>query len=117
MTIWSTDGVHLIGKVGAAPQMTTLTGSETATFPIELKTTRCRTDDHGHRHPSEGTVWFRVVVFKPRLVFESKRLRVGEVVSICGTIERRSYNAGDSEQKLIEIIAEELLRPQSPSAL
>lgn len=45
MTIWSTDGVHLIGKVAAAPQLTALRGSETAAFPIEVKTTRFETDD------------------------------------------------------------------------
>jgi single-stranded DNA-binding protein len=96
-------------QVGATPRIASIAGVTTVSFSIVTEAISFWTDDDGRRQTKRRTTCFRVIAHEARVVNAIKATREGDMISIDGTIERRTFVSDGVERDIVEIVAEDVL--------
>lgn len=109
---------EFIGRLGADPEVNfSSKGIAVARFSLAVNK---RWKDKNSGVPQEDTQWIRIVAFRGLAEVCGQYLSRGSRVFIAGELQIRSYTQGESEQRITEIVAREMLmldsRPRKVSA-
>ena len=102
-----TNQVHIIGNLGADPEVkTTSGGKKTARFQVAAR--EAYVDINGKR--VESTQWISVVAWNGLANISEKYLHKGKQVAVCGRLNTREYTDAKGERKWVtEVVATDIL--------
>ena len=99
----SMNKVILIGRLGNDPELK-YTPNGTAQAQISLATSEKWKDSDGN--PKEKTEWHRIVAWRRQAEFVGEWLKKGQLVSIEGKLQTRSWEQDGQKKYMTEIVAD-----------
>jgi len=98
---------EFIGRLGADPEMNfTAKGIAVARFSLAVNK---RWKDRGSGVLQEDTQWIRIVAFRGLAEVCGQYLSKGSRVFIAGELKSRTFQDGEQEKRVTEIVAREML--------
>ncbi len=98
---------EFIGRLGADPDMNfTAKGIAVARFSLAVNK---RWKDRGSGVQQEDTQWIRIVAFRGLAEVCGQYLSRGSRVFIAGELQNRTFQDGEQEKRVTEIVAREML--------
>lgn len=98
---------EFIGRLGADPDMNfTAKGIAVARFSLAVNK---RWKDRGSGVQQEDTQWIRIVAFRGLAEVCGQYLSRGSRVFIAGELQNRTFQDGEHEKRVTEIVAREML--------
>ena len=104
-SVSSMNKVILIGRLGNDPELK-YTPNGTAQAQISLATSEKWKDSDGNQ--KEKTEWHRIVAWRRQAEFAGEWLKKGQLVSIEGKLQTRSWEQDGQKKYMTEIIADNI---------
>jgi len=104
-SVSSMNKVILIGRLGNDPELK-YTPNGTAQAQISLATSEKWKDSDGNQ--KEKTEWHRIVAWRRQAEFVGEWLKKGQLVSIEGKLQTRSWEQDGQKKYMTEIIADNI---------
>jgi len=104
-SVSSMNKVILIGRLGSDPELK-YTPNGTAQAQISLATSEKWKDSDGNQQ--EKTEWHRIVAWRRQAEFVGEWLKKGQLVSIEGKLQTRSWEADGQKKYMTEIVADNI---------
>ena len=104
-SVSSMNKVILIGRLGNDPELK-YTPNGTAQAQISLATSEKWKDNDGNQ--KEKTEWHRIIAWRRQAEFVGEWLKKGQLVSIEGKLQTRSWEQDGQKKYMTEIIADNI---------
>lgn len=104
-SVSSMNKVILIGRLGSDPELK-YTPNGTAQAQISLATSEKWKDSDGNQQ--EKTEWHRIIAWRRQAEFVGEWLKKGQLVSIEGKLQTRSWEADGQKKYMTEIVADNI---------